>query len=70
VTSANARTVANVALVSAGVAAAVVVITTPSLRRLAMRGLHLYLGASVPAYVLGQIREAWVQSGPERNILT
>jgi len=63
VTSANARTVANVALVSAGVAAAVVVITTPSLRRLAMRGLQIWLGASVPAYLLSEIGRAWVQSG-------
>jgi len=63
VTRANARTVANVALVSAGVAAAVVVITTPSLRRLAIRGFELWLGASVPVYLLGEVREAWVQSG-------
>ena len=62
-TSANARTVANVALVSAGVAAAVVVITTPSLRRLAVRGLQIWLGASVPAYLLSEIGRAWVQSG-------
>ena len=62
-TSANARTVANVALVSAGVAAAVVVITTPSLRRLAMRGLQIWLGASIPAYLLSEIGRAWVQSG-------
>ena len=62
-TSANARTVANVALVSAGVAAAVVVITTPSLRRLAARGLQIWLGASVPAYLLSEIGRAWVQSG-------
>ena len=47
-TSANARTVANVVLVSAGVAAAYVVITTPPLRRLALRGARLWLGASVP----------------------
>ena len=39
-TSANARTVANVVLISAGVAAAYVVITTPPLRRLALRGLQ------------------------------
>jgi len=62
-TRANARTVANVALVSAGVAAAVVVITTPSLRRLASRGLQIWLGASVPAYLLSEIGRAWVQSG-------
>jgi len=61
-TSANARTVANLVLISAGVAAAYVVITTPPLRRLALRGLHLWLGASIPAYMTGQVREAWMQS--------
>ena len=62
-TSANARTVANVVLASAGVAAAYVIVTTPSLRRLAVRGLRLWLGASVPGYLLGQTRQAWVASG-------
>jgi len=62
-TRANARTVANLALVSAGVAAAVVVITTPPLRRLAMRGIRLWLGASIPVYLLGEVRQAWIESG-------
>jgi hypothetical protein len=61
-TSAQARTVANALLVSAGAAAAVVVITTPSLRRLAMRGFRMWLGASVPVFVMNEIREAWLQS--------
>ena len=63
-TSANARTVANVVLASAGVAAAYVILTTPSLRRLAVRGVRLWLGASVPVYLANQAREAWVASGP------
>jgi hypothetical protein len=62
VTSATARTVANVVLVSAGVAAAYVVITTPPLRRLALRATRLWLGASVPVYLLTQTRRAWVDS--------
>jgi len=62
-TSANARTAANVVLATAGVAAAYVILTTPSLRRLAVRGLQLWLGASVPGYLLGQTRQAWVASG-------
>ena len=61
-TSASARTVANVVLVSAGVAAAYVVMTTPPLRRLAFRVVRLWLGASVPIYLLGQTRRAWVES--------
>jgi hypothetical protein len=63
-TSANARTVANVILASAGVAAAYVILTTPSLRRLAFRGAQLWLGASVPGYLLDETRQAWVASNP------
>jgi hypothetical protein len=62
-TSANARTTANVILVSMGVAAAYVILTTPSLRRLAIRGARLWLGASVPAYLASQTRQAWLESG-------
>jgi len=61
-TDARARTVANVVLVSAGVAAAYVVMTTPPLRRLAFRATRLWLGASVPLYLLEQTRRAWVES--------
>jgi hypothetical protein len=49
-------------LVSAGVAAAIVVVTTPPLRRLVVRGTRLWLGASVPAYLLGLTRDAWLES--------
>jgi hypothetical protein len=62
-TDASARTAANVVLVGAGLAAAYVILTTPPLRRLARRGLRLWLGASVPAYVFQTVREAWVESG-------
>jgi hypothetical protein len=62
-TSATARTVANVVLASAGVAAAYVVMTRPPLRRLAIRATQLWLGASVPVYLLAETRRAWVESG-------
>jgi hypothetical protein len=62
-TEQTARTVANVVLATAGVAAAYVVLTTPPLRRLALRGLRLWLGASVPLYLLSQTHDAWVESG-------
>ena len=61
-TSTTARTVANVVLVSAGVAAAYVVMTTPPLRRLAFRATRLWLGASVPVFLLDQTRRAWAES--------
>ena len=67
-TSANARTVANVVLASAGMAAAYVIVTTPSLRRLAVRAARLWLGASIPMYLATQTRAAWVASGaPDRS---
>jgi hypothetical protein len=61
-TDEQARTAANVVLASVGVAAAYVILTTPSLRRLALRATRLWLGASVPVYVLNEVRLAWVQS--------
>jgi hypothetical protein len=62
-TRAQSRTVANVMLVTAGAAAAYVVWTTPSLRRLAMQAARVWLGASVPVYLIDQTRRAWVESG-------
>jgi hypothetical protein len=58
-----AQTVANAVLVSAGVAAAYVIVTTPSLRRLAKGAIRLWLGTSVPAYILKEAGRAWVESG-------
>jgi hypothetical protein len=63
VTPSAARTAANVVLVSAGLAAAYVVLTRPPLRRLALRGLRLWLGVTVPAYVVSNVKQAWVESG-------
>ena len=58
----HARTFANVAIASAGVAAAYVVLTTPPLRRLALQALRVWLGATVPAYLITETRRAWVES--------
>ena len=62
-TEAQARTAANVVLVSAGVAAAYVVLTKPRLRRLAFHAVELWLGASVPVFLANQARAAWGESG-------
>jgi len=66
-TAPTARTVANLLLATAGVAAAYVVITTPPLRRLAGAGLRMWLGASVPAYLAVQAARAWQESGRLRQ---
>ena len=44
----RAHTIANVVIATAGVAAAYVVLRTPSLRRLAFQGIRVWLGASIP----------------------
>jgi hypothetical protein len=62
-TDANARIAANVVIVSAGAAAAYLILTKPPLRRLAFRAVQYWLGASVPVFLLTQAREAWVDSG-------
>ena len=62
-TETTARAVANTVLATAAVAAAYVVITTPPLRRLALRAVRLWLGASVPVYLATQARQAWMESG-------
>ena len=62
-TDTNARTAANVILASAGIAAAYVVLTNPPLRRFAVRAVELWLGASVPMFLLNQAGRAWVESG-------
>jgi hypothetical protein len=63
VTSTTARTTANVVLAAAGVAAVVAIVATPPLRRLALLGLRIWLGTTVPVYLAAQTRQAWVESG-------
>ena len=60
----NARTTANVVLAVAGLAAAYVVVTTPPLRRFALRAARVWLGASLPVFLLNQARQAWAESAP------
>ena len=62
-TKAAARTVANVVLVSAGVTAAYVVLTTPPLRRLAGLASRRWLGATLGAFLFTQARQVWSESG-------
>jgi hypothetical protein len=62
-TDANARAAADLVLLSAGVAAAYVVLTRPPLRRLAFGAIRYWLGASVPVYLLAQARQAWAEAG-------
>ena len=69
-TDATAHTVANVVLTSAALAAAYVVLTRAPLRRLAVRAVRLWLGATVPVYLANEARLAWIESAkPEHNMM-
>lgn len=57
-----ARTAAHLILSAVGVTAAVIVMTTPPLRRLATRATRVWLGASLPEYLVGEARRAWSES--------
>jgi hypothetical protein len=48
--------------VSAGAAAAYVVLTTPPLRRFALRAVRVWLGASVPIFLVKEVSKAWTES--------
>jgi len=61
--STTAHATANMVLLTAGAAAAAAVIATPPLRRLAIRAARVWLGVTVPAYLLSAARQAWVESG-------
>jgi hypothetical protein len=61
-TSATARTAANVVLASAGVAAAYVIVTTPPLRLLLACATERWLGTSLPHYLVNEVRRAWMES--------
>ena len=62
-THSSARAAANLVVATAGVAAAIVVLTTPPLRRLALKAVRLWLGASIPVYLAGEVHQAWSASG-------
>jgi hypothetical protein len=64
-TSTAARSSANAILVCAGVAAAYAIFTTPRLRRLTVRAMQAWLGASVPIYLLNEVRHAWGESASD-----
>jgi hypothetical protein len=70
VTKQSARTVANLMLLSAGLAAGYAVYTMPPVRRLVGWGLRRWLGASIPMFVLIEARRAWKESGhmPSRSL--
>lgn len=69
-TGPRARTVANIVLASAGLAAAYWIIRTPPLRRIALRGTQLWLGASLPVFLMREARQAWMESRRAPDIMS
>ena len=68
-TETQARRVANAILASAGVAAVLVVMTNPRLRRLALGAARTWLGGqNVGAYLAAEAGRAWTESG--RDIMS
>ena len=61
-TSVNAEKAANVIIAVAAIGAAVVVLRTPFLRRLAWNLARTAVTASVPAWFGREIQQAWVDS--------
>jgi hypothetical protein len=66
-TRSSSRLIANLVIVSAGAAAAYMIVTTPLLRRLAGAATRRWLGASVPLFLMTQARQAWVESKTAHN---
>jgi len=59
----RAEEAANLVLTAAAVGAAVIVLRTPALRRLAWRLTVTALTGSLPAWVANEVRHAWSESG-------
>ncbi len=61
-TEQHARTVANVVLGAAAVGAAVVILRTPALRRLAFGLARTAVTVGVPAWLSREVQQAWNES--------
>jgi hypothetical protein len=67
VTEDNARTVANVVLGAAAIGAAVIILRTPTLRRLAFGLVRAAITVGIPAWVSREVREAWQAADIRRS---
>lgn len=60
----TARTIANVVVAAAAVGAAVVILRTPPLRRLAFGLARTAITVGLPAWITREVRQAWEESSP------
>ena len=68
VTERTGRTAANLAIAAAGAATLYAVATRPKLRRLVFRAARLWLGTSVPGYILSTIGQAWQSASADHAL--
>lgn len=64
----TAQAVANVLMVAAAIGAAVVILRTPSLRRLAFGLARTALVTGVPAWLSREIKHAWEESHQAQSV--
>jgi len=60
----TARTVANVVVGAAALGVAVLILRTPTLRRLALGLARTALTVTVPAWLSHEVQSGWSESGP------
>jgi hypothetical protein len=65
----TARTVANVVVGAAALGAAVLILRTPALRRLAFGLARTALTVSIPAWLSHEVQTAWSESGRDGELL-
>ena len=68
-TEAQARTTANVLMAAAALGAAVIVMRSPKLRRMAWQLARQYATGPLAAWTAGTVRDAWDQSASARTPL-
>lgn len=61
----SARTLANVVVGAAALGAAVVILRTPALRRLAFGLARTAVTVMIPAWLSREVRQAWADTGRE-----
>jgi len=64
----TARTVANVVVAAAAVGAAVVILRTPALRRLAFGLARTAITVGIPAWLSREVRQAWADSNEAAGV--
>jgi hypothetical protein len=68
VTEAQARTTANIVMTAAALGAAVIILRSPRLRRIAWQLARQYATGPLAVWTAGTVREAWDESGRQDRL--